>query len=222
MKTLNLSNDELLTTTRSVRKRLDLSQPVEMEVIEECLQIALQAPTASNAQTWHFIVVTDAEQKEKLSELYRKSMASYQIPTSAGGRMDKKDLEEYQRVQERVFRSAVYLGRHLQDVPVFLIPCVWGRVEVFKGKNAVLNQASTYGSIFPGVWSFMLAARARGLGTCLTTFHLRYEKEAAEILGIPYEKVTQVALIPVAYTRGTDFKPAPRKPLENILHFDRW
>jgi nitroreductase len=95
-------------------------------------------------------------------------------------------------------------------------------MEGIEGQNAVLYQASTYGSIFPGVWSFMLAARARGLGTCLTTFHLRYEQEAAEILGIPYKKVTQVALIPVAYTQGTDFKPAPRKSLENILHFDRW
>jgi len=222
MKTLNLTNDELLTTTRAVRKRLDLSRPVEMAVIWECLEIAQQAPTASNAQTWHFVVVTDTEQKEKLSELYRKSMADYQIPTAAGSRTDQKDLEEYQRVQERVIRSAIYLGKHLQDVPVFLIPCVWGRVDTVQGKNAVLYQASTYGSIFPGVWSFMLAARARGLGTCLTTFHLRYEEEAAEILEIPFKKVTQVALIPIAYTKGTDFKPAPRKPLNNILHFDRW
>lgn len=221
METLNLTNDELLTTTRAVRKRLDLSRPVDMEVIKECLEIALQAPTASNSQTWHFIVVTDAEQKEKLTELYRKSMEAYRDSPAAANRLGGDD-QEYAAVQERVVSSAIYLAMHLQEVPVFIIPCLWGRMEAVGGENAVLYQASAYGSIFPGVWNFMLAARARGLGTCLTTFHLRYEQEAAEILGIPYEKVTQVALIPVAYTQGTDFKPAPRKPLANILHIDRW
>ena len=140
---------------------------------------------------------------------------------AAADRLGKDDLE-YQRIQDRVLSSAVYLGKHLEEVPVFLIPCLWWRVEAVEGQNALLYQASTYGSIFPGVWNFMLAARSRGLGTCLTTFHLRYEQEAAEILGIPYQKVTQVALIPVAYTQGTDFRPAPRKPLDGILHIDRW
>ncbi|MEK6256742.1 MAG: nitroreductase family protein [Chloroflexota bacterium] len=221
METLNLTNDELLTTTRSVRKRLDLERPVEMEVIKECIEIAMQAPTASNSQIWHFVVVTDAEQKEKLAELYRKSMAAYRDSPAAADRLGKDDLE-YQRIQDRVLSSAVYLGKHLEEVPVFLIPCLWGRVEAVEGQNAVLYQASAYGSIFPGVWNFMLAARARGLGTCLTTFHLRYEQKAAQILGIPYQKVTQVALIPVAYTQGTNFRPAPRKPLDGILHLDRW
>ena len=77
-------------------------------------------------------------------------------------------------------------------------------------------------SIVPATWSFMLAARARGLGTCWTTFHLAHEREAAELLGIPYEAATQAALIPVAYTKGTDFKPGPRKPLGEVIHWDRW
>ena len=107
---------------------------------------------------------------------------------------------------------------HLQDVPVHVIPCIRGRTD---GKG-VFAQASRWGSIMPAAWSFMLAARSRGLGTVWTTFHLAYEQEAAELLGIPYDEVMQAALIPVAFTKGTDFKPAARKPLGEVVHWERW
>jgi nitroreductase len=101
---------------------------------------------------------------------------------------------------------------------VHVIPCVQGR---FEGKSNALV-ASMYGSIIPAAWSFMLAARSRGLGTVWTTFHLMHEREVAEILGIPYDEVTQVSLIPVAYTIGTDFKPGRRKPLDSMIHWNSW
>jgi nitroreductase len=213
---LDLSPDALLTTTRSVRKRLDLSRPVEPDVIRECLELAVQAPTGSNRQGWHFIVVSDPQQRRKLADLYARGGARYmelraqQVPaTTPGG-----DAE----IQERVFASAQYLIEHLHEVPVHVIPCIEGRTDT----APLVAQASQWGSILPATWSFMLAARSRGLGTAWTTFHLFFEREAADVLGIPYESVTQAALIPVAYTIGTDFKPGPRKPLDSVLHWEHW
>jgi len=218
MSLLNLSPDELLSTTRSVRKRLDFGRPVEPELIDECLRLALQAPTGGNVQRWHFVVVTDPETRRALGDIYRKGWATYsaaQQPIIE--RLRERHPEKY-AVQVRVAESAQYLADHMHEAPVLLVPCISGRVE---GRgNAEL--ASTYGSILPAVWSFMLAARARGLGTSWTTIHLQHEREAAELLGIPYERVTQVALVPVAYTRGTDFKPAGREPVEQVIHRDRW
>ena len=204
---LDLTPDELLATTRAVRKRLDLTRPVEREVLEECLQLAQQAPTASYSESWHFVVVTDAAKRAALAEIWKRVAYPY-----------------LERGRERPGRRAgtgeavVHLAEHLHEVPVHLIPCVQGRVE----DKPVFLQASVYGSIVPAAWSFMLAARSRGLGTVWTTFHLRHEREAAEILGIPYDEVTQVALIPVAYTLGTDFRPAERKPLDTLVHWDAW
>jgi nitroreductase len=217
---LDLSPDELLTTTRSVRKRLDFSRQVEPEVIQECLEIAAQAPTGGNRQTWHFVVVTDAQQRLALGDIYRRGFALYlQRILSANPTSALKALSPDRRATlERVRDSSQYLADHMHEVPVLVIPCIWGRVE---GLSAV-DQAGMWGSILPATWSFMLAARARGLGTCWTTVHLYYEQEAAEVLGIPYEKVTQVGLIPVAYTLGTDFKSAARVSLDSILHWDRW
>ena len=216
MPTLPLSSDELLTTTRSVRKRLDLTRPVEREVIEECLRIAQQAPSASNLQNWHFVVVTDPQERAALADLYRQGWQAYRARGT--GAPSAYPTPQRAEIQSRVRASADYLVEHLREVPVHVIPCLKGRYD----NVPTANQAAQWGTIMPATWSFMLAARARGLGTVWTTFHLAHEKEAAEILGIPYAEVTQVALIPVAYTKGTDFKPAPREPLETMVHWNRW
>lgn len=218
MSLLDLSPDQLLTTTRSVRKRLDFSRPIEPEILQECLEIALQAPTGSNMQSWHFVVVDDAQKKDALAELYRRSYKDYRQATAATAGTAFANNPERGRVQERVGNSADYLADHMHKVPVMLIPCFRGRTENLPSGM----QASIWGSILPAAWSFMLAARARGLGSAWTTLHLTYEKEAADILGIPYNKITQAALLPVAYTLGTDFKPAPREPLSKILHWNQW
>lgn len=218
MPQLNLTPDELLTTTRTVRKRLDFTRPVEAEVIRECIEIAIQAPSGSNSQQWHFVVVTDAEKRKGLAELYRKGFAGYRTASLASlAKLEQSDPAAAQ-IQQRVASSADYLAEHLEEVPVHVIPCFRGRME----GTSSLEQAGTWGSILPAVWNFMLAARARGLGTAWTTLHLFHEREAAELLGIPYAKFTQTALIPLGYTLGTDFKPGPRKPLEKIIHLNSW
>ena len=220
MSTLDLSLDELLTTTRSVRKRLDFSRPVEPELIKECLELAVQAPTGGNNQGWHFVVVTDAQQREALGAIYRKGWATYVERMASGNPMrpGQSLTREQARTLMRVRDSAQYLADHMHEVPVLVVSCIWGRTDGL----GVIEQAGAWGSILPAAWSFMLAARARGLGTCWTTVHLFYEQEAAEVLGIPYERIMQTALIPVAYTLGTDFKPVPRVPLESIVHWERW
>ena len=214
---LPLNPDELLSTTRSVRKRLDLSRPVEDKVIEECIAVAQQAPTGSNSQGWHFVVVRDADKRAALADLYRKSWEIYIRGPFAAGAIQGVS-EERLATQARVGESAQYLTDHLHEVPVFVIPCISGRPE----KLDFAAQAAIWGSIMPAAWSFMLAARARGLGSTWTTLHLVYEREAAEILGIPYEQVAQACLFPLAYTVGTDFKPGPRESLDQIVHWDQW
>ncbi len=220
MPLLDLSTDELLMTTRSVRKRLDFSREVEPEVIRECLELAVQAPTGANSQNWNFVVVTDKQQRQALGDIYRKGWEIYRERSISGNAaaVFSALTPERKATLRKVLNSTLYLVEHIHEAPVLVVPCVYGRVEGL----AAAEQASIWGSIIPATWSFMLAARARALGTCWTTIHLFYEQEAAEVLGIPYEKVTQVALIPVAYTLGTDFKPAPRVPLESIVHWDRW
>ena len=204
--------DELLATTRAVRKRLDFSRPVPRELINECLELAVQAPTGSNSQGWRWLVVDDADKRKALADLYRKGAQEYLM--AAGEQAEAGGDEQ----TKRVFSSAVYLMEHLHEAPVHLIPCLKGRPP----EPVPLVQAGgMYGSIFPAVWSFQLAARARGLGTALTTLHLIHEQEAAEILGIP-DDVLQVALLPVAYTLGTDFKRAKRPPVANITHWNEW
>lgn len=217
MPLLPLTPDELLTTTRAVRRRLDFSRPVERTLIEECLAIAQQAPTGGNRQRWHFLIVTDPAKRAALAELYRRAWAVYlTMPTAAPNlHFDEATREA---VQRRVADSAQYLADNFEKAPVFLIPCFLGRID---GQPSSV-QAGTWGSILPAVWSFMLAARARGLGTAWTTLHLMHEREAAAILGIPHAEVTQAALIPVAHTLGTDFRPAHREPIEGIVHWDSW
>ena len=200
--------DELLATTRAVRRRLDLTRPVPREVIEACLELAVQAPTGSNSQTWRWLVVDDADKRQALADLYRRGGEAYL--TTAG--------ETASGQTARVFRSALYLMEHLHEVPVHVIPCLYGRPR----DGASVSQLGGYfASIYPAVWSFQLALRARGLGSCLTTLHLGFEKEAAEILGIP-DDVVQTALLPVAYTLGTDFKRAARPPVGGITHWNNW
>ncbi len=221
MTALNLSNDELLSTTRAVRKRLDLTRPVEIEIIKQCLELALQAPTASNSQNWQFLIVTDADKRQQIADFYRRAFAAYRAGPGAANQLHQ-NRPALQTVQERVISSADYLAEHLHQVPVFLIPCISGRVEAISGPLAAMSLSSRYGSILPAAWSFMLAARSRGLGTCWTTLHLKYEREVADLLNVPFEKVTQVALIPVAYTQGTTFRPASRRPLEEVIHLNGW
>lgn len=208
--------DHLLMTTRSVRKRLDLTRPVEPEVIEQCIEIATQAPTGSNRQGWHFMVVTDPAKRKGIADLYQKAFNVYlrgreQAPTAP------RENEPSATTQRRVTSSAIYLAQHLHEVPVHIIPCYEGRVET----EPAFAQASLYGSILPAAWSLMLALRARGIGSAWTTLHLPYEKEAAQLLGIP-DHITQSALLPVAYFTGEDFLPAERIPARNVTHWDGW
>jgi len=205
---LDLSPDELLATTRAVRRRLDLTRPVERELIEQCVALAVQAPSSTNTQTWHFVVVTDPDRRAALAELYRRAWESY-----AGHSADVAGEGETPGQA-----SSRYLAQHLHEVPVHVIPCIEGRPE---GMTAA-DLAAHYGSIVQAGWSFQLAARSRGLGSAWTTYHLDHEREAAAILGIPYESVTQVALLPLAHTVGTDFRPGPRRPLDTVLHWDGW
>ncbi|MDF3037407.1 MAG: nitroreductase [Thermomicrobiales bacterium] len=213
---LDLNPDDLLSTTRSVRLRLDLTRPVEHSLIEECLDIAQQAPTGGNQQGWSFVVVTDAETRRALGTLYKQGWDAYLQDIAARAAAETPAMPS--RSVLRVYRSAQYLADHMGEVPVLVVPCIAGRTE----GAAAAEQASQWGSILPAVWSFMLAARARGLGTCWTTLHLRHEREAAELLGIPYDRVMQAALIPVAHTIGEEFRPGPRKPLDSMVHWDQW
>lgn len=201
---LDLTPDELLSTTRAVRRRLDLARPVPREILEECVRIAVQAPTSTNTQNWHFLIVTDEARKAALAELYRRSWTVYN-----GGKPPEEAAAD---------TGSRYLAMHLHEVPVHVIPCIEGRPEGM----AQTDLAWFYGSIIQAGWSFQLAARTRELGGVWTTHHLDYEREAAEVLGIPYDEITQIALIPVAYTIGTDFKPARRNPLGTVLHWDSW
>ncbi len=211
------SIDKVLTTTRSVRKRLDLSRSVEPEIIQECLEIAIQAPTGSNSQGWHFVVVTDEEKRAKIGELYGKSFFIYASSTQEQPERQGEGEADNAQQMQRVVSSAVYLAQNMGKVPVLVIPCINGRVE-----NAdVMSQAGLYGSILPAAWSFMLALRARGLGASWTTLHLRYEQEIGELLGIPAH-VTQTALLPVAYYTGEDFKPAKRLPSTELTSWNEW
>lgn len=204
--------DRLLSTTRAVRKRLDFDRPVEREVILECIRVSQQAPTGSNQQTWRWLLVTEQEEKDALADLYRKGGGAY----LAAARDSQADGTPAQL--RRVVDSAAYLAENLERAPVLAVPCIKGR---FGDGVPPVVVAAQMGSIFPAVWSFQLALRARGLGSCLTSFHLAFEKEAAELLGIP-DDVMQVALLPVAYTKGTDFKPADRPPPDTITHWERW
>jgi nitroreductase len=212
--TLGLTSDELLTTTRSVRKRLDYERPVDRAVVEECLSLALQAPNGSNQQEWQWVVVDDGDVKAQLADLYREGMTHFgSNPYFAGPTPDWGDP-----ALQKIGGSARSLMDNLHRVPVMVIPTIEARPE---GIDLFL-QANLWGSILPAVWSFMLALRDRGLGSAWTTVHLHREREAADLLGIPHDRYTQAGLFPVAYTLGTDFRPGPRRPLAEVLHWNHW
>lgn len=217
------SVDHVLTTTRAVRRRLDLTRPVERHVIEQCIDIAVQAPTALHGETWHFVVVTDPRQREAVAAIYRKAgegLRSGALPHDPYlSRLRATTAQDPRfEAQQRMFRSGTYLVQHMHEVPVLILSCVEGRVE-HAGPGA---QASLYGSVFPAVWSLMLALRARGLGSVMTTQHIHHlEREMVHVLGLP-DGLTQAALLAVAYFIGTDFKPARRAPAREHTHWNRW
>ncbi|NUQ38786.1 MAG: nitroreductase family protein [Caldilineales bacterium] len=209
--------DQLLTTTRSVRKRLDFDRPLAPEIVQECLEIAIQAPTASNEQGYHFVIVSDPAQRAAVAAHYQKAFMIYASMRSQTPRVYEASDPRAAHAN-RVAFSALYLAQNMARAPYLVLPCVEGRVE---GSAAVLPQASLYGSILPAAWSFMLALRARGVGAAWTTLHLMFEREVAAILGIP-DTITQTALLPVAYFLGEDFKPASRIPARARTYWDRW
>jgi nitroreductase len=212
---LSITAQELLTTTRGVRKRLDFSRPVPREVLVDCVRDALQAPSGSNRWAMQFVIVTDPDLRRQLGAIYKSVYETYKTMDGIYiGSLDKGDADRNEQ-QQRTARSADFLGDHMGEAPALVIGCIFGRAE---GASAVM----LHGSAIPGMWSFMLAARLRGLGTSWTALHLLKEKEVCELLGIPMEDVTQVCLTPVAYTQGTDFKAAMRPDPEEVIHWDRW
>jgi nitroreductase len=213
--TLNLSVDEVLSTTRSVRKRLDLDKPVPREVVTECLELALQAPTGSNVQGWQWVFIEDADQKKAIGDIYLANARDYlSLPSSDYPGGDARG-ERMGRVRD----SASYLAEHMHEAPVLMIPCLEGRED-----RTQLGGVSFWASLFPAVWSFCLALRSRGLGSCWTTLHMLRdgERRVADVLGIPYDKYSQGGLFPIAYTKGTDFRPAKRLPAQAVTHWNGW
>ncbi|MGO4614122.1 nitroreductase family protein [Nocardia sp. 2YAB30] len=213
--TLDLTPDELLSTTRAVRKRLDFDRPVPRELIEECIDLATQAPTGRNRQRWHFVVVTEPARRRVVADIFRRSLALGGQPLTGA---DMRRMQVDPGAMDRIFGGLRYLAENIHRVPAIVIPAIEGRTD----RASVAVQAGTWGSILPAVWSFMLAARARGLGTVWTSAQGPLERELAAVLGIPYDKVMLAAFIPLAYTIGVDFKPAVRVPREQVLHWDRW
>ncbi len=211
-----LTVEKLLTTTRSVRKRLDFDKPVPLDVLERCLEVALQAPTGSNAQGWKFMLITDPEKRQKIGEYYSKSFQIYAGESAKNTPAREQDDPRSERMM-KVVSSAVYLSQKFGQVPVHILALLEGRVE----KTDVMTQASFYGSILPAAWSLMLALRAEGIGSAWTTLHLRYEKEISELLGIP-DNYTQAVLLPAAYFTGKDFQPAKRVPVRQLTYLDSW
>lgn len=219
--------ETVLRTTRSVRKRLDLERPVELDIVAECLDLALQAPTGGYAQDWRFLVITDAELRAKIGAAYERAYEAEVAAALANqsvyakkvkGRLaEPADPTGKNRVK-RILEGAEHLARHCAEVPVHVIACA-SRPHPANGAGGTVS--AIYGSVYPAVWSFQLALRARGLGSIITTLHLHHEQEIAELLGIP-EGVTQVCLLPVAYTIGTDFREGARKPLSDVVFHDRW
>lgn len=204
---LPLDPDQLLTTTRAVRKRLDLDRDVPLEVVREAIEIAVQAPSGSNNQRWHWLVITDPALKQQVGDLYARAHTE-----AYAGREEPTDP-----TAARVNASSLHLREVMATVPVQVIAAI----ETDGPELPATNQAGLWGSLLPAAWSLALALRARGLGTTWTTLHLKYEREVAAALGLP-ENVHQGVLLPVAYTRGTDFKPGPRRDLDRVIHVNGW
>jgi nitroreductase len=214
MENLGFSVDEVLSTTRAVRLRLDFERPVPRQVLMDCLRLAVQAPTASDAQNWHWVFVDDPEKKAAIADVYRANRAA--ADAYAASRPNAAAAEK----PSRIAKSGAYLVEHMQDAPFLLIPLQRGRAD--KGPSG--TGATFWASVMPAAWSFCLALRSRGLGTCWTTLHLfgGGEQKVAEILDIPFDEYSQVGLFPIAYTKGTDFKPANRVSPELVSHWNGW
>jgi nitroreductase len=218
MNLLPLSAEELLMTTRGVRKRLDFSRPVERDVLRACVAAALQAPSGSNRWALQFVIVTDPERRAAIGAAYRKGYDTYQSLDGVYIGSIEKGSPERDQQQQRTAGSADYLADHLGEASAIVAACSPGRPE----DGPPLRKTTLLGSVMPGMWSFMLAARLRGLGTCWTTVGL-FEEEATEAaLGVPHDEVTIAAISPVAYTEGTEFKPAMRPDPDEVIHWDRW
>lgn len=193
--------DRLLTTTRAVRKRLDLTRPVPPEVITDCVRLATQAPTAADLQSWRWVAVTDENLRIGIADIHRAGNEPYvraQLATAEGP-------------ERRRLESAMYLIDHLHEVPVLVLAYVLD--------NGELPPPVLYGSIYPAVWSFQLALRSRGLGT--TPMFVSDERAMAEVVGSP-PNAQLAALLPVAYHTGDTFKPAARLPVEQVLAWNSW
>jgi nitroreductase len=200
--------DRLLTTTRAVRRRLDLDRPVPRDLLMECIAVAQQAPTAGNSQGWRFVIVDDLEQRRALAQAYRDGGLQLLHDGLASAGDDQT---------RRTYESALYLADNLERVPVLVVPCIVGLPDAW-GPDFV---AGVFANILPATWSFMLALRSRGLGSCWTTSTLARQERVAEILGLPAD-VTQVALVPVAYHQGTTFSPAKRPSPDTIVAWNHW
>jgi nitroreductase len=210
--------DRLLTTTRAVRKRLDPDRAVPRELVEQCLHLAFQAPTGANAQNWIWVVVADNDLKKAAADLYRAGLVQVMDEQAAG--VVRPNASGFDRSRTSVTRNLIaieHLAEHLEQVPYLLVPAYEPRYR----EGTTFAEAVHWGSILPAVWSFMLALRARGLGSAWTTAHLRFEHEMGALLGIP-ERYVQAGLFPVAYTLGTDFRPANREYSEHTIYWDRW
>jgi nitroreductase len=211
---LDLTTDEVLSTTRSVRLRLDFETPVQRDVLRECLSLALQAPSASGAQGWRWVFVEDPVKKRALADVYRANLAG------ASSKRAGREPSDQSPQQVRTAASGAHLAAHLQEAPFLLIPCLQGRVD----RSSSAMSATFWASVMPAAWSFCLALRSRGLGTCWTTLHLfgNGERAVAEVLNIPYDDYSQVGMFPIAYTLGVDFKPARRLDPEHVTHWNGW
>jgi len=213
-----MSARTVLTTTRAVRRRLDLERPVDRRLIEDCVAVAAQAPSGGNRRGFRFVVVDDPGVRASLAEIYQKAFEIYRNGPTVVTKAFEGD-DDRTRVQARIFESVEHLAVHLAEIPCLVIPVVPGRWETRTDTRA---QAGLWGSGYPAVWSFMLAARTHGLGTALTTMHLEFEEETAALLGLPFDEYTQLGLVPLAHTIGTEFRPAAREPASSFIHWDGW
>ena len=218
MTLLDMTPDQLLHTTRAVRKRLDFTKPVSDDVIRECVAAAMQAPSGSNNMTMRFVIVKDEAKRAAIGDIYRQCFDIYKTLPGVYAGSIAKDTDVEQAQQDRVVDSALYLADHMGEAPALVIACTAGRLDSVPSMMAV----SSMGNVLPGMWNFMLAARARGLGTAWTTVGLMMEQAIADVVGIPFAEVQQACLTPLAYTIGTDFKPADRPDPDSIIHWDRW
>jgi nitroreductase len=215
--------DHVLKTTRSVRLRLDLERPVAADLIESAIDVALQAPTGANAQTWRFVVVTDPDKRAAIAELYRKGSERYLAGDTGLSCIGLSVNQEYaaddlrQQRMARVVKSAVYLIENVHRVPVHVLLFIEGRFE----NEDVFTQASMWGSILPAAWSLMLALRARGVASAWTTFTLLYEAEMRKLLGVP-DTYTQAVLLPVAWLTGGEPRAAKRFPAREVTYWEGW